>query len=398
MSRIQLRLFDSAFFPAETPVVGEPYWDTLKSRFGVFNNRSNQMEWYPTVDGRGLTLHKDQTLAGTDTAQASNPIALDWTTPNALRILNRGTNEVIAEFTDLGATFTAAGSVSSGVNGIVNRIINAPLHLFKAIDHSDAIVNKVGIGPHEPKLIAPNWLFFKKNGSAGDVSAQIDYVDKPSPDITASIRLIGNNAPTDGGIRHFITDTAWMRGKNVTFSNYIKGPLGVSARRRIKDSDANIDVTEVIVGTGNWERISTTIAVPSNYAAAWIALDSLYAPGFTSVPSTTWRVAAPVANVGAFSAPYDQVNLGLDKFMSASLYGDGDTFIVEANVPTVIPMKFVKKNPSILPRAYAISPLSNPITIVDISESSVVIELDSITGLDRTGVVAYFAPFTVDTQ
>jgi hypothetical protein len=275
--------------------VGQTFWDSLKSRLGVFNNRSGKVEWYPEVTD-DLTLNRSQLLRGRDSEDAVNSVVISYDTPGFIKIIHVPSSTVLASFSSAGVVLHSASLSVNGVPGITNQILNGAMQVKRSLIPFDksGVMSDMNAWTNN-NIVAPNWMAYRAPGSAGHVAFYID------PDVPAGVgavnscRIDSKGAPTNAGLRHWLLDIKALIGKTVTLSVYVKGPVGSQCRARVitemGGEIANINFT----GTGSWTRQVITLTLPQD-TSRWLAFDSLYRPGHASASPVTWRAAAPQLN------------------------------------------------------------------------------------------------------
>jgi hypothetical protein len=321
--RFAFRIWNPAVTNSElnSSPVGQPFWDSVRARFGVFNNRANNVEWGPEL-GPNLTLNRSQVLRGRDSADSVNPVAVSYDTPGFVKFIHVPTSTEIASFSLAGAVFNSSALVANGIPGLTNQFLNGGMQVLRSLIPFDKSGVMSDMSQWENNMIvAPNWIGYRAPGSAGHVSFYIDNDVPTGVGAAKSCRVDSKSAPTNAGLRHWCLDVRPFKGKPVTLTAYTKGPSGSQCRARVVTElggeIANINFT----GTGSWVRQTITLTLPSDNSR-WLAFDSLYRPGHASPDPVTWRSAAVQMNNTAVAMTFEPRAADLEAGLLRSLYAE----------------------------------------------------------------------------
>lgn len=399
MSRMQFRIYNpNASLVTETPVVGEPFWDPIAGRFGVFNNIGGQPSWYPAVTNTSLVVNEGQLLRGRASGGLESSIVLDWGTTGELRIVDKSNNdEVLASFAGSGSQFANAASITTATNAIFNRLVNSNMLIGRPDDLpvlsslTYTYNTNVALYPW-----APNWYSYKPVTSAGTLVFSKVTTGLPSEGISGGIRINASGAPTAGGLRHYVFSPGKGNvASTITASAYIKGPLGAKCRIRLRDNTDNINAVKEVTGTGAWVRESITVTAPAGYNPLWLAFDSIEAPGFNRTSSTSWYVCAPTLCFGSNPAPLEDRNYARDLALTKTLWGVfhawfPDGVYAENYVDFDFPSDFGT------PRWFGTSPTGAP-AVASLTYKGGLFSQANLVNPSLATIIAYLAPVTAVT-
>lgn len=331
--QIQLRLYSASIgIPAgERPVIGEPFWDPHVGCFGVYNE-NNKINWYPSViddvvaNRNVMRLHPDQALGGmiAESTPRPNNLVLDFSKGDEIQIRDRVSGEVYHRFTSTGAMFTSATVQGTTKLGLVNQVFNAGLNVQRTF----GIPNPPRVtGASDGKrslVVAPNWQLWTAPDRTGILEARLSN-DVPFSNCPYAMEVSVPLTPVHAGLRTFLQSTTFMAGKKVNFSVYIKGPVGKTTYVRALSANGVLN-SIVVTGTGQWERQSFVVDMPSRTqlgeaGANFIAFDMLYNPlGGEGVGS--WFVAAPQVAFGSTPVDIDIRSGPVEKSLLQSVYSE----------------------------------------------------------------------------
>jgi len=295
----------------EPPKMGEPRWDTVNKRLGMFDS-GTAISWYPQIDPveNLLFLNPNQKLSGKTAINQPNNIHLDMTVPNELRILNVASGQTIARFTSGGAFFNS--TIVSGTTEITfqNMLANSsltkklPLTVAKSTDNNGTFV------------VAPNWLVWKNSQvtSIGNLIAEWSAPIVSGAD--SSLKITAEDSPNAAGVRHIIF-TKNLAGESLTVSCYYKANTGEKAIMRVT-SPAGSVASKVITANGNTQREELSFTVPANQDILYF--DSLYTPSFENATLQPWEVCAPMVNKGLTAFPFERKNQQLEEYLTSAFY------------------------------------------------------------------------------
>lgn len=393
---ITFRIFsDSVPLETEMPEVGEPFWDPLKAAFGVFNGGA-VIKWFQRVIGDVLALPIGVKAGGVDSTGALNPIRLDFSVANTFRIL--GPNDtVIAEFTADASTFNTVASVQTGVPGVVNRLINAGLQCTANIFSPLWPVSTAGmVTGAAPKLVAPNWMLWKTNSAFGDIAATLSS-DVPVADLAYSMRCRATGAPNSAGVRMFCYGYKQLRGKKISLSQWVKGPVGGKTKVRLITQQGTVLALLDVDGTDAWVRLLEQNIDIVDDGSTWMALDVVYVPGYNAATTQDWFVAGPQINVGTLAAAFENRPPEVEQNFVASIYQEvrrhvsvSQTYLADMNLLSL----------GIVPRVAGkvSSTYVGSVTLNSPAASGVLVEVANNVSPGLVDVVGYLAPTSTETN
>lgn len=307
---IQFRLAGE-YNSQEPPVIGEPRWDSAKSRLGVFNS-GTAIGWYPQIDtiDNTLFLNPSQKLSGKTILDQPNNVVLDFSTPNEIKFINTVSGATIARFTSSGAYLNS--SIISGT----------ALLKFENLLANSSLQNKVAIATNKSTenngtfVVAPNWLVWKNSqpSSLGDIT--VEWTASIVAGASYALKATAENSPNAAGIRHFIP-VKNLNGMSMTVSCYYQANAGQKAIVRVT-SPAGSVASKVITATGSVQREELTFTVPSGQDILYF--DSLYTPSFEDITLQDWIVCAPMVNLGANAFPFERKNQQLENVLISDFY------------------------------------------------------------------------------
>ena len=330
---IQFRIYAASIgLPAgERPIIGEPFWDPTVSCFGVYNE-NNKINWYPAVvddldanQRTVLRLHADQALSGmVKDSNRPNNLMLDFSVADEIQVKDRLTGEVYHRLTTSGAMFNSATVGGTTRLGIVNQLFNAGLNLRRNLTMPNPPRVSGASDGRRSLLVAPNFQLWTAPDRTGMLEARLSD-DVPFPHCPKSLEVTVPITPVHAGLRTFLHSTTFMAGQRVNFSVYIKGPVGKTTYVRAL-SPGGVLNSIVVTGTGQWERQSFVVTMPSraqlgDSGANFIAFDLLYNPlGGEGV--APWLVAAPQIAFGNTPVDPDIRSGPVEKSLLQSIYSE----------------------------------------------------------------------------
>lgn len=306
--KIQLRIAGE-YNSNEPPIMGEPRWDSLKSRFGVYNT-GNTIKWYPIVEDGKIVLNNNQYLTGLTSTDQPNNIKLDFSVANEFRIIDTITNTVIARFNATGAYLNSTFPEGTSSIPFSNLVANASL-IKKRTFSSPQSLTSVG-----SLMVAPNWYVWRNSSPSSVGNITFEWSPSEVQGGSSFIKLDVNQAPNSAGIRHFIPCEN-LNGKSITLSAYYRGTAGKKLIMRALTPSAPI-ISKVITLTGNLQKESITFNVPNDQSV--IFFDGIYSPSFDNAAQTYIYYGAPMANLGAVALPFDERPAHMEAQLLSSFY------------------------------------------------------------------------------
>lgn len=299
---IQLRR-GTQLISGEIPEVGEPFWDDINRRLGLYNSTAPlQIEWYPCIQDDALVLNENQLLGGKLPNGQRNNVVIDYSTQNELIIKNKDSNDIYARFTSTAALLNAASIGTNAQTGINNLIVNGNFSIKRVKEPIYPITTYNET--YRSYLVAPNWHLWRGAASNGNLQFQWETSDLPAG-FKRAAKIEAINAPNGAGFRSFIYDSEGniLRGKTITASIYIKGEAGEQFGMRCVSSNGAIGAN-TFTASGDWERVSLTILIP-DVASDFYAIDFLYCPSNNNPNTTVWRLTGAMVNFGANTLSYE---------------------------------------------------------------------------------------------
>lgn len=310
-----------AVIPGEHPDVGEPRWDEEKSRFGVFNNINDAIEWYARTYGEVLQLNANQFLTGETSTGTDNNVYLDWSVPNELIIRNKVSGKILARFTDNNTNLLAPVNTATSEVGISNRALNGNLAVKFNANLPSYPLSTVTMTT--PVVAAPNWLLWKRTGSSGAMSVAYDELDAP-PGSERSFLINANGAPNGSGLRNYVYDYGVFRNREVVIYGSFKGPLGRTVAMRAVNSLGEIYLHEFTLNPV-WTEQYFTVNMP-DVEGGFLGIDFIYNPSRTNPSLVTFRGAKFGVSIGQVPPRYEARSVEMEHSMLASIYKEGAVF------------------------------------------------------------------------
>lgn len=384
----------SAIPSGEIHYPGEPLWDPAKSRFGVFNNRTaTAVEWYPRIVGDKMLLNQSQTLGGEDSTGTENPLYLDFNTPGMVKIRNRITSTVVAQFAESGTIFNSAVSLTTPYLGMINRSLNGNLSVLKTVGALTlADTNVIATRSY---CVAPNWHIWKQAGTNGRMTIAYDTVDKPFTSCPRVFQVNSFSNPNSSGLRSYVYDTRSMVGKQVTVSYWIKGVVGRINHRRIITSGGTTLANDSYTATGNWDRVSSTFTVPDDNSVC-LFIDVLYNPASNGLGSSLWKVGGLQTEYGAGPSNFENRPADFESSLCLSVYSEGQVYTPSAtgyasgSMPIALPASAVVET-------YNETDPSKPVSVSSKTKYGFLANVPGASGPCVVRYAAYAYPLTSET-
>lgn len=325
----------------EVPNVGEPFFDPLTGRFGVFNSRFTGdeavIEWGFASVAEKIAIPKDYRFTGFTSGGALSNIHLDWSVTGKLRILDANDSDrVLMEIsaTD-GAAFANLSSVTSGLPGPRNRIVNSGLSLRRSLIPNQTLIATTsparanpGLRGEEnevywdnPMLLAPNWFAWKAPGSDGDITFSLDTVSVPAGlGVSASIKAAAIGAPNNAGVTVYDYDYSSLRGQIIRPFAFLRGTTNRQTVMRIRSSAGGLLMEKTVTGDNTWKQEIMDAMLLQDDGSSWLAFDVIHNPGFTSAVAANWWAAAPQITIGATPSAYEVRSAAYERSFAAAFW------------------------------------------------------------------------------
>lgn len=390
MVHIQLRR-GSAIPANERHEVGEPLWDDVNSRFGVFNNRApTAVEWYPRVIGNKMLMNPDQTLGGLLPNGDEHNLYLDWSTQDVLYIRNRNTNAIYATFAAVGASFNAVGASGVPYGGITNLLLNGNLAVKRgAIPITTVDTNNA---QHRSSLIAPNWQMWKSANSTGRLIAAFDGAgSRPYVGCPGVLQVQATAAPNSAGLRVFMHGYEALDGQQ-TFACYIIGPNGAKTQHRAITENGSILFTKEVTATGSWQRVLSTFTPPQD-GSRWAGFDVLYNPSGNTPATQTWRVGGASLQNGPSASVIESRPEAIERALCASIYQEGRVRLGGASEVAYVGLNNFRYGLQV----DAAETASKAVTVSDKDPSGFSLAVPSLSAASNVKFAAYMMPTTLET-
>lgn len=289
----QFRRYHEGFEDEGELIPGEPLWDDVRGRFGIFGG-DNRIHWFPVS-----TLNKYVVESGKPlTVDAPTAPELAWI--DGAFVIRTKAGVELARFSTTGVTLANATIAGVYPAGTVNEVINGGFQCDRAEVTSGRVVNT---GVRE-MLFAPNWMLWCGAQANSELVVGWDTTDLPPVEGVSRVLRVnvgGNGFPASAGVRTFAHDTRRLR-KASTATAWLKGPVGAVAAQRVLGSRGLLRY-EPLAGTGAWKQY--LIDIDSDgvdpLGENWAAFDALYCP--TAAGSdNVWRVGPTEWNAGEVTA------------------------------------------------------------------------------------------------
>lgn len=324
--QIQFRRGDS--IPAtESAAVGEPFYDPIKRRLGMFPNVSaSQIDWYPLISNNAMHLNEGQLLTGKATGGVDNNIVLDWSTANQLVIRNAATGTTYATFQEAGVGLLSPVPNTDVTEGINNRAINGNLAVIDPLSPSFTVSTASIM--YRSYAYQPGWLLWKKATASGDIAVNLVAADANFPGTNYYFNIATTGAPNGHGLRQYYSYHSLVGRTYCVGGRYI-GTSGSTIQIRVTHDSGAVLKVHTHTATGAVDDVFTTGTIPSGLAAGNICVDYVYNPS-TTIPGTdTWKAGRFFLNLGSMPKPYESLGytetLGLLRgtFTTGKLYAYG---------------------------------------------------------------------------
>lgn len=319
---IQLRSWNSNIVNDE-PVEGEPFWDPIAKRFGVWTNSDGgTMRWLPAMELASYVFQQGMTVSGVDSGGDENAIQFDWSTPGELKIIDTANaNKVLATFTTANQVFDNASTALDGTPaGFTNRLVNAGLSEERSL-LPVASIDTSAVEFSAVDLIAPNWVVWKKAGSGGDAVFSLSTDVPANIGCNKSLKITATGAPTNLGSRVYAMDYRSFVGKVVTAAVYIKGPNGADAQCRLVSDVGGVVDSLDFTADGTWQRKEVTFT-PTDDGSSYIGFDVIRNPSNNTPDSGDWYVAAPMLVEGVTMRPFESRVSPMDRAALCAMYAE----------------------------------------------------------------------------
>lgn len=336
---IQFRIW-SPGAAGEEPKVGEPFYDPLTGRFGIFNSRFTgdlaDIEWgLASVAGK-LGVPKDYRLTGFTSGGILSNIQLDWSQAGKLRVLDANDGDIVLMEVSAteGAVFANASSITSGLPGPRNRIVNSGLSLRRSLIPNQASISTAAAARDypglrgvenevywdNPMLLAPNWFAWKVPDSDGDITFSLDTVSIPGGlGVSASVKAAATGAPNNSGVTVYDYDYGSLRGQIIRPSVFLRGTSGHLTVIRVRSSAGGLLMEKTVTGDNTWHQTTMDALLLPDDGSSWLAFDVLHNPGLASSASN-WRAAAPQITIGATPSAYEVRSAAYERSFSAAFW------------------------------------------------------------------------------
>lgn len=381
-----------ALISGEIPEIGEPLWDEINKRLGIFNGSGPLiMEWYPCVEDDALVLNENQSLSGKITAGGRNNVIVDFSTQNEMVIKNKITNEIYARFAPNVATLNSVSAGTNSHTGINNILLNGDFSIRRSADSSPTFPIATSNSLYRSYAVAPNWHFWKTDGSAGDLQFDYSITEFPAGSFS-SVKITAINAPNSSGLRSFIHDYALVRGKEYTASIYVKGSVGEQTSIRAVTASGAF-ASKNHIATGNWDRLELTFTCP-DIDGQFLGIDYCYCPSNNNPATQVWYYAKAMFNKGAVATAYESRTKDMERSMLASISKESSVYLSGIGT-TAIPLDLL--DTPIIEYALPIG-ITGTLAVSSISKSGALLTASALSGPALIKTFAYVIKKTTETQ
>jgi len=373
-------------------LIGEPLWDDIASRLGVFNNRAPRTpEWYPAVIGNKMLMNPNQTLGGKLPNGDENNCYLDWSTQDEILVRNRNTGIVYARFTATGVNFNAVAAVGAATAGIANVLPNGNLAVRRAA--LPITVVDTNVDAYRSYLVAPNWQVWKSPTTAGRLAVTWDEVgSRPFAGAPGVLQVSASGAPNSSGLRVFMHGLKALAGLQVTFAAYIFGANGIKTQHRAVTQNGNVMFTKEVTANNAWQRIITTFTVPSDNSN-WAGFDVLYNPSGNTNATQLWRVGAATLQVGTSASPVEIRPEPLERALCTSVYKEGKLSLSGSTDVAGADLSNFANGPKV----EAVEANNKPVNISSLDPFGFSLAVPSLTAPSTVKFAAFTMPTTLET-
>lgn len=390
MPPIQLRR-GNAIGANDQMYVGEPMWDPDNSRFGVFNNRSNLMEWYPIVIGDKMLMNTAQLLGGLNSAGNENPVKFDWGTDGSLILKNTTTSQVYATFAAGGATFNAVSALGTSYVGLLNMVPNGNLAVKRNL--LPITIRDTNAAGANSTLVAPNWNLWQKGGTSGrlllqyDSSGSLPYVGCPNV-----FQISASNACANAGLRTFLHGYASLAGTAVVIDMWILGVAGAETYTRAITENGNTQYSDLVVATGSWQKVTKSITLDAD-GSDWMLLDVLYNPSHNTSNSQVWKFGGVQIRPGTGSSDFENRPAPFEAMLCASLYQEGKVYLQNNQDSEAVSFG---SGLAYSQRIETKEENNAMVTVTGVTNQGFVINCPEISAATHVDFAAYVLPYTTD--
>lgn len=297
----------------ERAIVGEPFYDPIRRRFGVFPNvDSKHIDWFPRFTSLGYGIEAGQYLHGLLSEDQYNHVALDWSVEGQLRIVDTTDGTVIATFSKEGTGLLSPSSTADISQGISNLAINGNLSVLDPLTPSGPILSVLNTYRAYP--YQPGWLLWShKTDVAG--SFTVETITAPAGfEGAKNCFRIRATAAYRQGLRQTI-DYRSVEGKKIVVGGTYDVPVGTTCAIKISDSTGVTIKTHVFTGKGVPTLEHFVHTIPASLYVDKIHIDYVYSPAQSSPTEQLITAGRFFLNIGYAPKIYEShdesVTLGL---------------------------------------------------------------------------------------
>lgn len=390
--RIQLRrspqgvAVDESDNAVELWYIGELCYDDQKIRIGVFSNEdAKTIRWLQGFSTNQMFFDQGLQITGLDTLGNVNDIVLDWDTPGVLQIRAKQSGQVIVSISTNGVSFTQHNMNVATLSSGANRMINGDISILRKVGHEDTFSTMDA----QYHWMAPNWLVWRDSGSSSIIQATFDTSDVLTSDVRLPriITVHGSNNPENCGLRSFIYDYPEFAGSTIHVAIRIKGQESSTNKIRILSENSGSPlITSNITGTGEWETHVIPVYLPAD-GSSWLAIDSLYEPGFESTGVTVWKVGGLQFGSGPQPGVFERRSLAVETQLVETIYQEGRVFIPDDTTIKSVSLRPMQAAPN---QVFLVNPQDGTEAYTNLDATGFEVSVPSLTAVNGT-VIKYAA-------
>lgn len=321
----------------ESAAVGEPFYDPLTRRFGVFPNiDASTIDWFPRFSGNQLRVNEGQLLSGDATGSVANNVVFDWSTPNQLVVKNVSTGTVYATFQETGVGLHSPTSTVDVVEGLNNRAINGNLAVIDPLTPSAPV--STSSATYRSYAYQPNWLLWKNASASGNITVALTAGSGVFDGVNNFFTVTTSGAPNGHGLSQLYSYFAFA-GRTICVGGRYIGPAGETVKIRIIHDSGIILRVYTHTATGGTDDVFTTVLVPTGLTPGRIRVDFVYNPSETNAGSSVWQAGRFFVNLGVRPKPYESLGYTETLGLLEGLFSTGKIYAYGTDVASV-PLAF----------------------------------------------------------
>lgn len=327
--QIQFRRGDT--IPATEPAaLGEPFYDPLKRRLGMFpNTAATWIDWYPIMSDTTMYLNEGQLLSGKVAGNADNNVVMDWSASNQLVIRNTSTGTVYATFQEAGVGLHSPVPTVDVTEGLNNRAINGNLSVIDPL--TPVIAVSTSSATYRSYAYQPGWLLWKKATASGNISVNLVAGDATYDRVGYYFNIATTGAPNGHGLRQYYTYHS-LAGRKICVGGRYVGTAGSTVQIRVVHDSGVVIHVYTHTATGGVDDVYTTANIANGLAAGNICVDYVYNPSVTIAGADTWKAGRFFLNLGSTPKPYESLGYNETLGLLTGRYSTGKVYAYGTDV------------------------------------------------------------------